>query len=74
MDMKGGATITTNLEMIRKKRGLTQMELAGRLNIRQSTISNIETGIRAPSLRLLCKLAEALGVTVDELINGKKEA
>lgn len=68
---KGVKTITNNLESIRKEKGLTQVELAAKLNVQQSTISHIENGERNPSAELLCNLAEALGVTIDELI-GKK--
>lgn len=47
------------------------MQLADASNVRQSTISQIETGRRNPSVRVIAKLADALGVKIDELI--KKE-
>jgi len=50
---------------------LTQVELAERLGVQQSTISHIENELRDPSVELLFKLADALDVTIDELI-GKK--
>lgn len=50
---------------------MTQAEFAERLGVQQSTISLIENEQRDPSVELLFKMAEALGVTADELI-GKK--
>jgi transcriptional regulator with XRE-family HTH domain len=69
--MKGGGTITTRVEEIRKERGLTQTELARRLGVQQSTISLIENEARTPSAGLLLKIADELGVTIDELIDRK---
>lgn len=57
--------------MIRKEKGLTQVELAEKLGVQQSTISHIENELRDPSVDLLFKLAEVLEVTVEELV-GKK--
>lgn len=57
--------------MIRKEKGLTQVELAEKLGVQQSTISHIENELRDPSVELLFKLAEALEVSVEELV-GKK--
>lgn len=65
--------ITLQLETIRKQKGITQAELASMLNVHQSTISMVENGDRNPSAALLCKLADTLSVTLDELI-GKEVA
>lgn len=67
--MKGGGTITTKVEAIRKERGLTQAELAEKLGVQQSTISLIENAARNPSANLLVKIADVLDVTIDELID-----
>lgn len=50
---------------------MTQVELAEKLGVQQSTISHIENNLRDPSVELLVRLADVLEVTVDELI-GKK--
>ncbi len=63
--------ITNNIERIRKQNGLSQVELAAKLSVQQSTISQIETGERNPSVNLLLRMADVLGVTVDELVNQK---
>lgn len=65
---KGAVIITNNILKIRTEKGLTQAQLAERLNVQQSMISMIENEERNPSVDVLLKLASALGVTVDELI------
>ena len=45
----------------RELRGLTQTELAERVDVRQSTIANIENGRLVPSNELIATLAMTLG-------------
>ena len=51
----------------RKASGLTQEQLAGRLSVALETISRMERGVNAPSIKTLGRMAEALGVQVQEL-------
>ena len=51
---------------------ITQQELAQALGVTPQHISLIEQGKSAPSLPLLPKLAEELGVSIDYLLSGKK--
>lgn len=51
----------------RRAAGLTQAELAERVNVQPETISRVETGIRAASLQLLAHLAVALELELHEL-------
>lgn len=53
---------------IRLKQGLSQGDIARRLNLHRSYISGIERGIRNPSLKVIQKIAKALGVMVGDLI------
>ena len=56
------------LEM-RKKRMMTQVELAEKSGVSQQAISSIENGSRkTPSVETLYKLARALKCTIDDLI------
>ena len=57
------------LKELRKESGLTQMELARKLNVKQNTISNWENGKSKPDIIMTTKLAEVLGVTTDEVIS-----
>ncbi|MBH8605908.1 helix-turn-helix domain-containing protein [Thermoactinomyces sp. CICC 10522] len=50
---------------LRKKRGLTQRDLARKLNTKQSVISRIENGEQNISLAYLNKIADALNAEVE---------
>ncbi len=52
----------------REQRGLTMAALAERAGIAQPYLSQIETGKRDGTAQTMKKLAEALNVTVDDLI------
>lgn len=53
---------------LRKDKGLKQKDLAVKLNVAISTVSNYETDSHEPDLTNLCKLADMLGVTTDYLL------
>ena len=59
------AEIGKKLKVLRKSRGLTQQDLADRLECRRSTISNYEIGRRSPSIQELPRIASILGVGLD---------
>lgn len=52
----------------RKKLGLSQEELAEKLNISQKSISKYERGDRKPQYKVLARIAEYFGVTTDYLL------
>ncbi|MPT48031.1 MAG: XRE family transcriptional regulator [Sphingobium sp.] len=56
------------LRVWRDVRGMTQMALADASGVNRVQIANIESGIKAGSVATVKKLAEALNITVDELI------
>lgn len=56
-----------NLKKIRKKRGISQKDLAARLGVGQSCIANWEGGARNPGLPDILALAKALKVTTGSL-------
>lgn len=57
----------TPLRVFRDLRGLTQAALAARAVVNRVTVAEIETGRKQGSIATLRKLAEALGVTLDDL-------
>lgn len=57
-----------NLKEVRRKKKLTQVELADKSGILQQNISNYETGFKSPTLDSAVRLVDALGVTLDELV------
>lgn len=58
------------LRCIRERRGLTLQQIEDLTGISFNTISRYERGIISPNVDTASKIAQALGVTVDELING----
>ena len=56
------------LKELRKKAGFSQNELAEKISVLQNTISNWENGVSRPSLDVIPKLANVLGVTVEEVV------
>ena len=69
MDMiKIGKFIST----CRKEVGLTQLQLAEKLNVTDRAVSKWETGKAMPDSSLMLKLCETLNISVNELLNGEK--
>lgn len=54
----------------RKKKKMTQEELAERLNVNIRTVSRWETGVCIPDLSLYESLCNTLGITINELLSG----
>ncbi len=57
---------------LRKEKGMTQEELGERLGVNSRSVSRWENGHGMPDISLLLKLAEVLGVTVQELLEGSR--
>ena len=53
--------------------GLTQQQLADKLGITDKAVSKWERGISYPDITLLRRLADALAVSVSELLGGERE-
>jgi len=62
-----------NIKNFRKERGLTQEELAIRLNVVRQTVSKWEKGLSVPDADMLQRLAEVLEVTVNQLLGEERE-
>ena len=56
----------------RKEKGLTQMQLAEKLNITNRAVSKWETGKSMPDVSLMLDLCSILGITVNELLSGER--
>ena len=56
----------------RKEKKLTQTQLAEKLNITDRAVSKWETGKSMPDSSIMLELCEILGITVNELLSGKK--
>lgn len=56
------------IRTLRKKKRLTQQQIAEQVDIETSNISHIERGASKVSLNTLVKIANALGVSLDDLV------
>ena len=61
----------TTIKQLREQRGMTQAELADRIGVGSKAVSKWETGKGLPDSTLLQPLAQALGISVIELMNGE---
>ena len=59
--------LNKTIRELRKKKGLTQEQLAAVLNVSPKTVSKWETGEYAPDLAVIPDLAEFFGVNLDTL-------
>jgi len=57
-----------NMKRIRAKKGMSQGDIARALKVDRGYISNIENGKKNPTIATIQKLANALGVSADELL------
>ena len=65
-------TIGQFIAALRKANGLTQQDVADRLNVSNKAVSRWERDECAPDLSVIPALAEMFGVTCDELLKGKR--
>lgn len=61
--------LNENIKKYRKINGLTQSELAKKLNVTTRTIQNYESGNREPSFDMLVRIAINLNVNVESLVD-----
>lgn len=62
------------LYQLRKQKGLSQEELASRLNVSRQTVSKWEVGDSTPDMEKLIAMSDLFGVSLDKLVMGKEEA
>lgn len=60
--------LNENMKALRKNKGLTQDELASRLNVVRQTISKWEKGLSVPDAEMLQKIADVLESDVSQLL------
>ena len=60
--------LNENIKSLRKNKGLTQEELASRLNVVRQTVSKWEKGLSVPDAEMLQKIAEVLDADVSQLL------
>ena len=63
--------ISENIAALRKQAGITQEDLANRLNVSNQAVSKWEAGKCCPDIEILPELATFFGVSIDELLLGE---
>ena len=58
-----------NLQRLRQEKGLSQEAFADLAGLHRTYVSGVERGIRNPTVTVLQKLADALGVKVGALVD-----
>lgn len=61
------ATFAKQLRLLKDQRGLTQKDIADRLDTTEATVSRYVSGVRTPSIETAVELASLLGVSMDTL-------
>lgn len=63
-------TFGHNVSRLRNQAGLSQDQLAEKADLDRTYLSGIERGVRNPGIKVVIRLARALGVTVAQLCKG----
>ena len=72
MDIVSSKVISKNVKKLRKQSGLSQDQMARKANMPFSTYLKVENGVTPnPSIQTLLNVAEALEVSLDELVDRK---
>ena len=66
-------TIGETISSLRKKKGMTQNEIAEKMNITDKAVSKWERDLSCPDINTISKLADVLDVSVEELLNAKQK-
>lgn len=61
------------LYQLRKQKGLSQEELANRLNVSRQTVSKWEVGDSTPDMEKLIAISDLFDVSLDKLVMGKED-
>ena len=64
-------TLGITMADLRKAKGMTQLELAEQMGVTDKAVSKWERDLSCPDVNSLPKLAQILGVSVDELMHSK---
>lgn len=73
METETARNLPAKLVSLRKQKGITQMELAEKLNVSRQAISRWEVGAAVPTTDNLKVLSELYGVSIDYLLNDAVE-
>ena len=62
------SAIAQTISILRHKANISQEELADRANIHRTYVSQIERGLKSPTLQVLMQIATALNTTASDIL------
>lgn len=62
-------SLADNVKKLREQKGLSQLELAEKIDVTQPMIAQYEKGLKIPTIITGVELARALGTTCEELVS-----
>ena len=65
--------ISKNLLYYRKKAGLTQKQLAEKIDVKNTAVSNWESGNNSIDIDTLCLVCDVFGITLNDIYGGYSE-
>lgn len=65
--------ISENIRVLREKNGMSQNQLAEKLQISQVLVHKYESGICQPNATMAVSIAKTFGTTVEKLVEGDSE-
>lgn len=66
------STVSKNIATLRVQNGLTQLELAEKLNYSDKAVSKWERGESLPDITAFCEMSEIFGVSVDDILKSEE--
>ena len=66
-------SIGETIAFLRKEKGMTQNELAEKMNVTDKAVSKWERDLSCPDINTISKLADVLNVSIEELLKAKKQ-
>ncbi|MBO4468385.1 MAG: helix-turn-helix transcriptional regulator, partial [Clostridia bacterium] len=66
------STVSKNIATLRVQSGLTQLELAEKLNYSDKAVSKWERGESLPDITAFCEMSEIFGVSVDDILKSEE--
>ena len=63
-----GAILGSEIARLRKRLGISQEELAFRVEVHRTYVSQLERGLKCPTLKVILKLSKALGISGGRLV------
>jgi putative transcriptional regulator len=73
LPLRSNPSLRNRLELLRKKRGIKQEELAEALEVSRQTIGSLENGRYNPSIILAFKLARYFDTTIEDIFIYEEE-